>query len=51
MSEGGTSSTKPGSDIYTILLAVACMFLLIATVFMSVRSHQIFDRWHPFGGI
>lgn len=50
MSELGPSSAQPGNDIYTILLAIANIFVVVATVFMSVRSQQIFGRWLPLGG-
>lgn len=49
MSEGGPAST-PESDVYTVLLAIATLFVLIATVILSVRSQQLFGSWLPFGG-
>ncbi len=49
MSEGGPAST-PESDIYTVLLAIATLLVLIATVLLAVRSQQFFGTWLPFGG-
>ena len=51
MSEGGPAPDRPENDIYTILLAVASLFMLIAVVFISVRSQQLFESWLPFGGV
>lgn len=50
MAEGG-SAPNAESDIYTILLAIAVVFMLIATVFMSIRSQQFFGDWLPLGGV
>ncbi len=50
MSEIGSTPSRPESDIYTILLAVAVVFLLIATVVISYRSQQFFGDWLPLGG-
>jgi hypothetical protein len=49
MSEGPTQS--PGSDIYTVLLGIATTFVLLATVFVSIRSQQLFGHWLPFGSV
>ena len=49
MSEPGPTSS-PESDIYTVLMAIATAFVLFATVFMLVRSQQLFSHWLPFGG-
>ena len=50
MSEPGPPSAGSEMDVYTILMAVAAMFLLVATVIMSIRSQQLFGGWLPFGG-
>ncbi len=50
MVEGGSAPQKPPSDVYTILLAIACAFVLLATVFVSIRSQQFFGTWLPLGG-
>ncbi len=51
MSEGGLGPTRSESDIYTVLLAIAALFLLVAIVFVSIRSQQFFDQWLPLGGV
>jgi hypothetical protein len=51
MSEGGPAPEKPENDIYTILLAVASLFMLIAIVIISIRSQYLFSSWLPFGGV
>ena len=48
MSEGGPP-TAPESDIYTVLLAIAVVFVLAATVVVSVTSQNLFGTWLPFG--
>ncbi len=49
MSEG--PNAKPESDIYTVLLAIATVFVLLGTIFVSIRSHQLFGHWLPIGGV
>ncbi len=49
MSEG--PNAQPQSDIYTILLAIASLFVLLGTVFVSIRSQQLFGYWLPIGGV
>lgn len=39
---------QPESDIYTVLVMVATVFLLIGTVFVCVRANQIYGNWLPF---
>lgn len=48
MSEG--PHFQPESDIYTILTVIATIIVAAATVFLCVRSNQLFGLWHPFGG-
>lgn len=50
MSEGGPAPAEPQGDIYTILLAIATTLVLMATIFISIRSQQFFGTWLPFGG-
>ncbi|MFH0981510.1 MAG: hypothetical protein V2A79_08225 [Planctomycetota bacterium] len=49
MSEGGPTPTSPQSDVYTILVIIATLFLVVATVFISVQAQQLFGRWLPLG--
>lgn len=37
------------SDIYTVLVVVATVFVAAATIFMMVRSNALFGVWHPLG--
>ncbi len=48
MSEGPASS-KPDSDVFTVLLAVATAFVVIGTIFTSVRANELFGSWLPLG--
>lgn len=40
----------PADESYTTLLIVAAVFLLIGSVFLAVRSYQIFGSVWPVGG-
>lgn len=51
MSEGGIGPGRAEMDIYTVLLGIAAICLLGATVFVSIRSQQFFDQWLPLGGV
>jgi hypothetical protein len=48
MSEG--PSTRPDSDVYSVLLIIATLFVAAATVFLFVRSTQLFGSANPFQG-
>ena len=39
---------KPDNDIYTVLLIVATILVLAATIFMGIRSDELFGSWNPF---
>ncbi|MCK4659635.1 MAG: hypothetical protein KAV82_08965 [Phycisphaerae bacterium] len=47
MSESGPEPTSPQSDVYTVLLVVATLFLAAATVFIAIQAQQFFGRWLP----
>ncbi|MFQ5591386.1 MAG: hypothetical protein ACE5HE_09510 [Phycisphaerae bacterium] len=47
MSEG-PAETKPGHDVYTVLLIVATVVVGGATIYLAVRSQQLFGDWNPF---
>ena len=49
MSEVGPSTRRPESDIYTVLLIVATLFLAVGTIILAARSQQLFGSWVPFG--
>ena len=48
MADPSQSDLRPESDIYTMLLIVATIFLVIGTVFVSVRAQDLFGNWMPF---
>jgi hypothetical protein len=48
MSEGPPGG-KPENDVYTILLILATVMLGGATIFLAIRSQQLFGTWNPFG--
>ena len=48
MAEPGASEIQPESDIYTVLVIVASVFLLAGTLFVGVRAQSLFDNWLPF---
>ena len=41
---------KPESNVYTVLLLIATLLVAGATVFLAVRSQQLFGSWNPFTG-
>ncbi len=48
MSEGPVPS-KAESDVFTVLLAVATVLVVVATVYTSVRANELFGIWLPLG--
>ena len=49
MSEGPASG-QPEHDVYTVLVALAMVVVVAATVYLGVRSQQLFGSWNPFSG-
>jgi len=49
MSEGGPTPTSPESDVYTMMLIIATLFLAVAMVFVSFRAQSFLGSWLPFG--
>jgi hypothetical protein len=41
---------KPDHNVYTVLLIVASAFVVSATIYLAVRSQQLFGSWNPFSG-
>ncbi len=41
---------RPASDVYTILLMLSTLLLAGSTIFLAIRSHQLFGAFNPFGG-
>jgi hypothetical protein len=50
MSERPVNGGQPESNVYTVLLILATVFVAGATVFLAVRSQQLFGSWYPFSG-
>ncbi len=48
MADTGPSDFRPSSNVYTVLVIVATIFLLAATVFTSVRAQELYGNWMPF---
>jgi len=42
------AGAQPENNVYTILLITASLFLIGATVYLVVRSQQLFGTWNPF---
>jgi len=47
MSEGPATS-KPENDVYTVLLILATILVAGATIYLALRSQQLFGDWNPF---
>jgi len=47
---GRTSRPSGESDIYTVLLCVAFLFLLAAVAYVGYRAHTLFGGLLPPGG-
>ncbi|GJM25585.1 MAG: hypothetical protein DHS20C16_20000 [Phycisphaerae bacterium] len=48
MADTGQSDLRPNSNVYTVLVIVATIFLLAATVFMSMKAQELYGNWIPF---
>lgn len=42
------AGAQPESNVYTILLMIASLLVVGATVYLAVRCQQLFDTWNPF---
>ncbi len=42
---------KPGHDVYTVLLILAVALVAGATVYLGIRSQQLFGTWSPFSPV
>ena len=49
MSEGPASG-RPQNNIYTVLLILATIVVAGATIYLAIRSQQLFGSWNPFSG-
>ena len=41
---------RPGNDVYTLLTMLATVIVAAATVYLAIRSEQLFGSWNPFSG-
>jgi len=48
MSEGGPAGTAPESDIFTVLIIIATVFVAVATIYTCVRANELYGSWLPF---
>ncbi len=48
MADTGPSDLRPSSNVYTVLVIVATIFLLTATIFTSMRAQALYGNWIPF---
>jgi hypothetical protein len=44
------AGAQPENNVYTILLMIASLLVVGATVYLAVRSQQLFGSWNPFSG-
>ena len=44
------SGPKPENNLYTVLVILATVLVAGATVYLAVRSQQLFGTWNPFSG-
>ena len=41
---------RPQNDVYTVLVILAAVVVAGATIYLAVRSQQLFGSWNPFSG-
>ena len=41
---------RPENDVYTVLVMLATVLVVGATIYLGLRSQQLFGNWNPFGG-
>ncbi len=44
------ADAKPDHNVYTVLLMLSTLLVAGATVYLVVRSQQLFGSWYPFSG-
>lgn len=42
---------QPSQDVYTVLLIVATVMVFAATIYLAIRSNQLFGSWNPFSSL
>ena len=43
-------NTAAENDVYTVLVVLATMLVIGATVYLALRSQELFGSWNPFTG-
>lgn len=43
-------AASPENDVYTVLLMFATILVAGATIFLAIRSQDLFGTWNPFTG-
>jgi hypothetical protein len=38
----------PENDVYTVLVMLATLFVAAATIYLAIKSQQLFGSWNPF---
>ena len=44
------AADQPEDNVYTVLVILATVLVAGATIFLVVRSQQLFGSWNPFSG-
>lgn len=44
------TGVRPDHDIYTVLIVAATVIVAAATVYLVMRSQELFGSWNPFSG-
>ena len=42
------AGAQPVNNVFTILLMIASLLVVGATVYLAVRRQQLFGSWNPF---
>ena len=50
MSEG-PSNENADNNVYTVLLIFATALMAGGTIYLAMRSQQLFGDWNPFHGV
>lgn len=44
----GPSNGKPENNVYTLLMMITVVYMGAGTIFLAVRSQELFGTWNPF---
>ena len=48
---GQPEKTQPRSDVYTVLLIIATVFVALGTAYLAFRSQDLYGTWLPTPGV